>query len=71
MRGTASVDWSGVGRDLRLTVGVPVGSDAEIHVPAGPGDTVTAPKGTTFVRTEPGFQVHRAGHGTWDFVSRS
>lgn len=71
VRGTASVDWSGVGRDLRLTVGVPVGSDAEIHVPAGPGDTVTAPKGTTFVRTEPGFQVHRAGHGTWDFVSRS
>ncbi|TXL85832.1 hydrolase [Streptomyces sp. IB2014 016-6] len=70
VRGPASVAWSKVGRDLRLTVEVPVGSSAEIHVPADRKDKVTAPKGATYVRTEPGFQVYRADHGAWDFVAR-
>ncbi|MFD6988936.1 family 78 glycoside hydrolase catalytic domain [Streptomyces sp. NPDC059943] len=70
VRGPASAAWSKVGRDLRLTVKVPVGSSAEIHVPADRKDKVTAPKGATYVRTEPGFQVYRADHGSWDFVGR-
>lgn len=49
---------------------VPVGASAEIHVPADRKDKVTAPKGATHLRTEPGFQVYRAGHGAWDFVGR-
>lgn len=70
VRGPASVAWSKVGRDLRLTVKVPVGSSAEVHVPADRKDKVTAPKGATYLRTEPGFQIYRAGHGAWDFVGR-
>ncbi|MGW6512193.1 family 78 glycoside hydrolase catalytic domain, partial [Streptomyces niveus] len=70
VRGPAAVAWSKVGRDLRLTVKVPVGASAEIQVPADRKDQVSAPKGVTYVRTEPGFQVYRAGHGAWDFVAR-
>ncbi|WP_405792978.1 family 78 glycoside hydrolase catalytic domain [Streptomyces sp. NBC_01506] len=70
VRGPASVAWSKVGRDLRLTVKVPVGSSAEVHVPADRRDKVTAPKGATYLRTEPGFQIYRAAHGAWDFVAR-
>ena len=70
VRGPASVAWSKVGRDLRLTVKVPVGSSAEVHVPADRKDKVTAPKGGTYVCTEPGFQVYRADHSAWDFMAR-
>ncbi|WP_405608863.1 glycoside hydrolase family 78 protein [Streptomyces sp. NBC_01511] len=70
VRGPASVAWSKVGRDLRLTVKVPVGASAEVHVPADRKEKVTAPKGATYLRTEPGFQIYRAAHGAWDFVAR-
>ena len=70
VRGPASVAWSKVGRDLRLTVKVPVGALAEVHVPAARRDKVTAPKGTRHLRTEPGFEIYQAPHGAWDFVSR-
>ncbi|MFD7315115.1 family 78 glycoside hydrolase catalytic domain [Streptomyces sp. NPDC059883] len=71
VRGTASVDWSAIGRDLRLSVRVPVGATAEIHVPAERPELVKAPRGAEYLRTEPGFVVYRAGQGAWDFVGRS
>ncbi|MFE7123206.1 family 78 glycoside hydrolase catalytic domain [Streptomyces sp. NPDC057617] len=71
VRGTASVVWSEIGPDLRLTVRVPVGATAEIHVPAQRREEVRAPGGAVYLRTEPGFVVYRAGHGAWDFVGRS
>ncbi|WP_329061451.1 family 78 glycoside hydrolase catalytic domain [Streptomyces sp. NBC_01429] len=71
VRGTASVAWSQIGRDLRLTVGVPVGATAEVHVPADRREQVKAPAGAEYLRTEPGFVLYRAGHGSWDFVGRS
>ncbi|MFF1956662.1 family 78 glycoside hydrolase catalytic domain [Streptomyces sp. NPDC058220] len=70
VRGTAAVAWSKIGKDLRLTVRVPVGATAEIHVPAERREDVTAPAGAGYLRTEPGFVVYRAEHGAWDFVGR-
>ncbi|WP_405983831.1 family 78 glycoside hydrolase catalytic domain [Streptomyces sp. NBC_00872] len=71
VRGTASVAWSRIGRDLRLTVRVPVGATAEVHVPAARREEVRAPGGAGYLRTEPGFVVYRAEHGEWEFVGRS
>ncbi|MFC8570076.1 family 78 glycoside hydrolase catalytic domain [Streptomyces sp. NPDC057245] len=68
VRGEASAAWSAVGGKLRLTVRVPVGSRAEVHVPVGEGARATAPRGAEFVRSAPGFDVHRVGHGTWEFT---
>ncbi|RDG34552.1 family 78 glycoside hydrolase catalytic domain [Streptomyces corynorhini] len=70
VRGTASVAWSRIGRDLRLTVAVPIGATAEVHVPADRREQVKAPAGAEYLRTEPGFVLYRAGHGSWDFVGR-
>ncbi|MEV7085170.1 family 78 glycoside hydrolase catalytic domain [Streptomyces sp. NPDC093085] len=71
VRGEASVAWSAIDGALRLSVRVPVGATAEIHVPAdGPGQ-VTAPGAATYARTEPGFVVYHAGHGDWEFVGRA
>jgi alpha-L-rhamnosidase len=73
VRGRAAVDWSRSGRTMQLDVVVPVGSDAEVHVPAaGPADVTVAPAaGLVPVRTEPGFVVYAVGSGAWQFVSRS
>lgn len=70
VRGRAAVAWSKTGRDLRLTVRVPVGATAEIHVPAQRQEDVRAADGAEYLRTEPGFVVYRAGQGAWDFVGR-
>ncbi|MFJ2211567.1 family 78 glycoside hydrolase catalytic domain [Streptomyces sp. NPDC101062] len=71
VRGEASVAWSAIGGALRLSVRVPVGATAEVHVPAAHPDQVTAPGGAAYLRTEPGFVVYRAGHGAWNFVGRA
>ncbi|MFC9430915.1 family 78 glycoside hydrolase catalytic domain [Streptomyces sp. NPDC056987] len=71
VRGEASVAWSAIGTTLRLSVRVPVGATAEIHVPAATRDQVTAPAGAAYARTEPGFVVYRAGQGAWEFVRRA
>ncbi|MFF3749289.1 family 78 glycoside hydrolase catalytic domain [Streptomyces sp. NPDC002018] len=71
VRGTASAAWSEIGRDLRLTVRVPVGATAEVHVPASRREDVRAPGGAEYLRTEPGFVVYRAAQGDWEFVGRS
>ncbi|GGO45613.1 family 78 glycoside hydrolase catalytic domain [Streptomyces lasiicapitis] len=70
VRGPAAVSWSRVDKAVRLTVRVPVGSTAEVHVPAAARDRAQAPRGVEFVRVEPGFVVFRAPHGEWDFRGR-
>ncbi|WP_199431272.1 family 78 glycoside hydrolase catalytic domain [Qaidamihabitans albus] len=71
VRGEAAAGWSRVDGGLRLTVRVPVGSTAEVHVPAARRADVTATPAAEFVRTEPGFVVLRAGHGEWSFGTTS
>lgn len=60
--------WSAVDGRLRLTVRVPVGSRAEVHVPVSEGGRATVPRGAEFVRSVPGFDILRAGHGSWEFT---
>jgi alpha-L-rhamnosidase len=71
VRGRAAAGWSLLDRVLRLTVDVPVGSTAEVHVPAARREDVGSTPRAEFVRTEPGFVVLRAGHGRWQFTSRT
>jgi len=71
VRGTASAAWSAVDGSLRLSVRVPVGSSAEVHVPAPGRSAARAPGGARFVRVEPGFVVYEVGHGSWEFVGRA
>jgi alpha-L-rhamnosidase len=71
VRGKAAVGWSKTGSGLHLTVDVPVGASAEVHVPADGRGDVTAVPDAEFVRTEPGFVVLRVGHGQWRFISRT
>ncbi|MFF5991916.1 family 78 glycoside hydrolase catalytic domain [Prauserella flavalba] len=71
VRGEVSAGWARLDGELRLTVGVPVGATAEVHVPAAARADVRAPRGTRFVRAEPGFAVYSAGHGEWTFTSRN
>ncbi|WP_416985766.1 family 78 glycoside hydrolase catalytic domain [Streptomyces sp. T028] len=68
VRGEAAVSWSRLDRELRLSVRVPVGSTAEVHVPARTRAQVAAPKGAEFLRGDSEFVVFRVGHGTWAFT---
>ncbi|MGW0572472.1 family 78 glycoside hydrolase catalytic domain [Streptomyces tauricus] len=70
VRGEASTAWSVVDNSIRLSVRVPVGSTAEVHVPAPARSAVRAPGGAEYVRVEPGFVVYEVAHGGWEFVSR-
>ncbi|WP_351231666.1 family 78 glycoside hydrolase catalytic domain [Streptomyces sp. NPDC002133] len=71
VRGRASVDWArSGGGSLRLAVEVPVGAEAEVHVPAARRDTA-APRGAEFVRSEPGHVVYRVPHGRWEFAAKA
>jgi alpha-L-rhamnosidase len=67
VRGRASVDWARSGAGLRLTVEVPVGAEAEVHVPATRRSD--APQGADFVRSEPGYVVYSVPHGNWEFTA--
>ncbi|MFE6281068.1 family 78 glycoside hydrolase catalytic domain [Streptomyces sp. NPDC057877] len=68
VRGRAAVSWSRIEGRLRLSVEVPVGSTAEVHVPGGERSRVTAASGARFVRVEAGFVVFEVPHGRWDFA---
>ncbi|RII14615.1 Bacterial alpha-L-rhamnosidase [Streptomyces sp. YIM 130001] len=70
VRGPAEVAWSRIDKAVRLTVRVPVGSTAEVHVPAASKSAAEAPRGAKFVRTEPGHVVYQVGHGRWEFSGR-
>ncbi len=67
VRGRAAAGWTLVGTTVRLTVEVPVGATAEVHVPAGPGNAVTAPPEAELVRAESGFTVYEVPCGQWRF----
>ncbi|MGC9544408.1 family 78 glycoside hydrolase catalytic domain [Streptomyces sp. UG1] len=69
VRGEAAVSWSRLDRELRLSVRVPVGSTAEVHLPARAPAQVAAPNGAELLRSDPDFVVFRVGHGTWAFSS--
>jgi alpha-L-rhamnosidase len=71
VRGKVSSGWTQVGRDFRLTVEVPVGSTAEVHVPAARRQDVVATPSARFLRMDRGYAVFQAGHGRWLFGSGS
>jgi alpha-L-rhamnosidase len=72
VRGPAAVSWRITDGQLRLDVEVPVGSEAEVHVPAGADPrAVATPSGARAVRTEPGFAVFAVGPGEWRFDGRA
>ncbi|GGP52469.1 family 78 glycoside hydrolase catalytic domain [Saccharothrix coeruleofusca] len=66
VRGEIEVGWSAVDGGLRMTVDVPVGSTAEVHVP---GTAATADPPVAPVRTDRGWLVFRVDHGRWNFHS--
>ncbi|MGW0871038.1 family 78 glycoside hydrolase catalytic domain [Streptomyces sp. NPDC002740] len=66
--GLARTDWARTDGRFRLTVQVPAGSTAEIHVPTGDG-RVTAPRGARPVRSTPTEAVYAVGSGHWSFGS--
>ncbi|WP_405632718.1 glycoside hydrolase family 78 protein [Streptomyces sp. NBC_00016] len=66
--GLARTDWARTDDRFRLTVEVPAGSTAEIHVPTGDGHA-TAPKGTRLVRATATESVYAVGSGHWTFGS--
>ncbi|WP_258039650.1 alpha-L-rhamnosidase C-terminal domain-containing protein [Streptomyces sp. SM1] len=71
VRGPAAVSWSRIEGRLRLTVRVPVGSTADVHVPAGGRSAADAPQGAELLRTDPDFVVYRVPHGTWEFTGQA
>jgi alpha-L-rhamnosidase len=71
VRGEAAVSWSRLNAKLRMAVRVPVGSTAEVYVPAPTRDRTTAPKDAQFLRGDGEFVVFRVGHGEWDFTGRA
>ncbi|MEU9438672.1 family 78 glycoside hydrolase catalytic domain [Streptomyces sp. NPDC048252] len=66
--GLARTDWARTDDRFRLTVEVPAGSTAEIHVPTGDGHA-TAPKGARLVRATATEAVYAVGSGHWSFGS--
>ncbi|WP_046729700.1 family 78 glycoside hydrolase catalytic domain [Streptomyces humi] len=66
--GLARTDWTRTGDTFRLTVDVPAGSTAEIHVPAADGHA-TAPAGARPLRATPTETVYETGSGHWTFHS--
>jgi alpha-L-rhamnosidase len=67
VRGRAAVTWSRSRSSVTLTVEVPFGATAEVHVPTT-GRPVTAPRAARFLRAEPGFAVHEVSCGRWQFT---
>ncbi|MEW2811126.1 family 78 glycoside hydrolase catalytic domain [Streptomyces massasporeus] len=70
VRGEVAVSWKADNGTLRLSVRVPVGSTAEVHVPASGRARVSAHDAAKRVRLDNGFVVYRVPQGDWEFVSR-
>jgi alpha-L-rhamnosidase len=66
--GLARTDWARTADRFRLTVDVPAGSTAEIHVPATDGHA-TAPKDARLVSSTTDEAVYTIGSGHWVFRS--
>ncbi|MET7683336.1 family 78 glycoside hydrolase catalytic domain [Streptomyces sp. NPDC005423] len=66
--GRARTDWTRSGDRFRLTVDVPAGSTAEIHVPAD-GGRATAPPGARLRGATATEAVYAVGSGDWNFGS--
>ncbi|WP_405771660.1 glycoside hydrolase family 78 protein [Streptomyces sp. NBC_00080] len=66
--GLARTDWARTDDRFRLTVEVPAGSTAEIHIPTGDGHA-TAPEGARPVRVTATEVVYAVGSGHWRFGS--
>ncbi|MER5434174.1 family 78 glycoside hydrolase catalytic domain [Streptomyces sp. NPDC002588] len=66
--GLARTDWARTADRFRLTVDVPAGSRAEIHVPAADG-RATAPEGARPIRSTAIETVYAVGSGHWTFRS--
>jgi alpha-L-rhamnosidase len=66
--GVARTDWRRDADRFRLTVDVPAGSTAEVHVPASDGHA-EAPRGAHLVRTGEREVVYEVGSGHWSFRS--
>ncbi|MFD8521344.1 family 78 glycoside hydrolase catalytic domain [Streptomyces capillispiralis] len=66
--GTARTDWARTADTFRLTVDVPAGSTAEVHVPAA-GGRAEAPEGARLLRVTGEEAVYQVGSGHWTFDS--
>lgn len=68
-RGVLHSQWQRSEGALELTVTIPGNTAAEVHVPARPGDEVSAAGdgGTELLRREDAYAVYRAGAGTHSF----
>jgi alpha-L-rhamnosidase len=63
VRGRVSVAWA----EKDITVEVPFGATAEVHVPAT--GRVRAPRDARFLRAEPGFRLYEVPRGRWRFTA--
>ncbi|MFF3505455.1 family 78 glycoside hydrolase catalytic domain [Streptomyces sp. NPDC003247] len=66
--GVARTDWARTADRFRLTVDVPAGSTAQIHVPASDG-RATAPRGARLIGSTATEAVYAVGSGHWTFRS--
>ncbi|WP_037855049.1 family 78 glycoside hydrolase catalytic domain [Streptomyces sp. NRRL S-340] len=65
--GLARTAWQRDGDRFRLSVDVPAGSTAEIHVPSAAGRQADAPAGARPPRPAAGEAVYHVGSGHWEF----
>jgi alpha-L-rhamnosidase len=61
--------WRRSGRAFSLTVDIPVGSTAQVFVPAAAPSAVQAPAGATFIGTQEGYAAYSVGSGRYTFQS--
>ncbi|GGJ44369.1 family 78 glycoside hydrolase catalytic domain [Streptomyces brasiliensis] len=66
--GMARTEWKRDGDSFRLTLEVPAGSTAEVHVPAYAG-RARAPEGAHVLSTGAAEVVYKVGSGNWTFHS--
>ncbi|CAL9657733.1 Alpha-L-rhamnosidase [Streptomyces sp. enrichment culture] len=66
--GTARTSWERQDGHFRLSVDVPAGSTAEVHVPTD-GTRPVAPRGARLLRAEGAEAVYEVGSGHWTFRS--
>jgi alpha-L-rhamnosidase len=67
VRGTVSSSWRRTARGLALTVRVPPGTSATVHVPSLGSAPAQAPRGARFLGDRDGFAVYDVGPGSWSF----